>query len=146
MIDRGPESMDGFLNGLKGKIAEFATMDQLEDAGWSAVEIAQDTTQAVWDPPGISPEGTPEYWQVKNVGADQAGHIQQLMVENPDVNFALNSEVYDRITESATETAERMMRVMLRTGLRVGECFLLRSADILFNQGPAEGRRRPPRD
>ncbi len=44
-------------------------------------------------PTGISPEGTPEYWQVKNVGADQAGHIQQLMVENPDVNFALNSEV-----------------------------------------------------
>ena len=93
MIDRASESMDGFLNGLKGKIAEFATMDQLEDAGWSAVEIAQDPTQAVWDLRGISPEGTPEYWQVKNVGVDQAGHIQQLMVENPDVNFALNSEV-----------------------------------------------------
>ena len=31
------------------------------------------------------------------------------MVDNPDVNFAINSEVYDRITESAPELAERMM-------------------------------------
>ena len=50
-----------------------------------------------------------EYWQVKNVGADQAGDIQQLMVENTDVNFALNSEVHDRIAESAPELAERML-------------------------------------
>ena len=109
MIDRGPESMDGFMNGLKGKIAEFDARDQLQGAGWSDVEIAQDPTQAVWDIRAVSPEGTLEYWQVKNVGVDQAGGIQQLMVENPDVNFALNSEVYGRVAESAPELADQMM-------------------------------------
>ena len=33
MIDRGPESMDGFMNGLKGKIAEFDARDQLQGQG-----------------------------------------------------------------------------------------------------------------
>ena len=28
------------------------------------------------------------------------------------------------------------MRVMLRTGLRIGECLSLRSADLRFNQDP----------
>ena len=109
MIDRGPESMEGFMNGLKGKIAEFDARDQLQEAGWSDVEVAQDPTQAVWDIRAVSPEGTLEYWQVKNVGAEQAGNIQQLMTENPDVNFALNSEVYGRVAESAPELVERMM-------------------------------------
>ena len=109
MMGRGHGSMDGFMNGLKGKIAEFDTRDQLQNAGWSEVDIARDPTQSVWDIKAISPEGTLEYWQVKNVGADQARNIQHLMVDNPDVNFALNSETYDRIAESAPELAERMM-------------------------------------
>ena len=39
MMDRGPESVQGFINGLKGKVAEFRTKDLLEDNGYTNVTL-----------------------------------------------------------------------------------------------------------
>ena len=70
MMDRGPESMDGFISGLKGKLAEFQAQDQLTDAGWTNLSIASDPTQAVWDISGINPDGVETLIQVKTGAAD----------------------------------------------------------------------------
>ena len=40
MIGRGPESMQGFINGLKGKVAEFNAKDVLEAKGYTNVRLA----------------------------------------------------------------------------------------------------------
>ena len=109
LMEEGPDSMAGFLSGLKGKMAEFQAADQMEGAGWTDVVISPNPTQAVWDIQAVSPEGGLEFWQVKNVLAEQAGSIRQLMVDNPDVNFAVNSEIYERISQSVPALAERMM-------------------------------------
>ena len=108
MIDRGPEAMDGFINSLKGKIAEFQVQDQLTEAGWTNVTIASDPTQSVWDIHGISPEGTLEYWQVKTGAESYAGEIQGLMLDNPDLNFAVSTEIYDQIADSTPELIGQM--------------------------------------
>ena len=49
MMDRGPESMGGFVSGLKGKVAEFQALDQFAEAGWTNLSIASDPTHPVWD-------------------------------------------------------------------------------------------------
>ena len=35
VMDRGEESMTGFMSGIKGKAAEFGAADQLREAGWT---------------------------------------------------------------------------------------------------------------
>ena len=35
VMDRGEESMTGFMSGIKGKAAEFGAADQLGEAGWT---------------------------------------------------------------------------------------------------------------
>ena len=97
MMDRGPESMEGFINGLKGKVAELDLVDQLEQNGFTNVEIAADPTQPVWDVRGVSPEGENVLIQVKTGVADYASDLQSLIVDNPDVQFAVSSEIYDKL-------------------------------------------------
>lgn len=57
MMARGDESMTGFVNGIKGKAAEFGAADQLRDAGWTNVEIAADSNQPVFDIAARRPVG-----------------------------------------------------------------------------------------
>ena len=97
MMDRGPESMEGLLNGIKGKVAEFDVAEQLEQSGFTNVEIAADPTQQVWDIKAISPEGEEVLVQVKTGAADYASEIQGLVADNPDIQFAVSSEIYDQI-------------------------------------------------
>ena len=40
VTDRGADAADGFLSGLKGKVAEFNTVDLLESMGYADVQIA----------------------------------------------------------------------------------------------------------
>ena len=108
MMDRGPESMDGFISGLKGKLAEFQAQDQLTDAGWTNLSIASDHTQAVSDISGIDPEGMETLIQVKTGAADYAEEVQNLMAENPDLHFAVSAEIYQRIADSAPDALAQL--------------------------------------
>ena len=108
MMDRGPESVEGFMIGLKGKLAEFQAQDQLAAAGWTNLSIASDPTQAVWDISGINPEGVETLIQVKTGAADYAYEVQDLISENPDLHFAVSAEIYNRIAASAPEYLGQM--------------------------------------
>ena len=112
MMDRGEASMQGFINGIKGKLAEFNAAEQLRDAGYTNVTIAENSTQPVFDITAIPPGGGAEVsWQVKTGGADYASEVLDAMKRSPDVHFAVSSEIHDQISESAPEMAERMLEL-----------------------------------
>lgn len=112
MMDRGDDSMTGFISGIKGKAAEFGAADQLRDAGWSAVEIAPDPDQPVFDITGIPPDGEDTVSiQVKTGAAEYAQEVRDAMAEAPDVHFMVSSEIYDRIAESTPDAVDRMMDI-----------------------------------
>ncbi len=109
LAERGEESMRGFAEALRGKMAEFDAVEQLEQAGFSDVRLSPNATEGGWDIQSVAPDGTEQLWQVKNVGAEQAGAVGDLFADNPGVNFAVNSEIYDRLVGSAPELADRLM-------------------------------------
>ena len=110
MMERGEGSMTGFISGVKGKVAEFSVADQLRDAGWTGVEVAPNPTQPVFDITATPPEGgTTILWQIKTGGAERANEVTGAMAEAPDVQFAVSSEIYERITDSTPEAADRLM-------------------------------------
>ena len=101
---RGEESADDLINGLKGKLAEIETAEKLEQSGWfTRVEIAADPTQPIWDVSAVSSEGQQLFWQVKTGSAERAGEIQSQMMDNPDLGFAVSTEIYDRIAERSPD-------------------------------------------
>ena len=108
MMDRGPESMEGFLNGVKGKVAEFHTKGLLEDQGYTNVELAANPTQPVWDIRAIDPNGQEVFVQVKSGAAEYAGDVQDLMIQHPDVHYAVSSEIHAVISEDAPELVDRL--------------------------------------
>ena len=108
VIGRGEESAEGLVYGLKGKFAEIQAKNILEQNGYTDVEIPTDSTQPIWDVSAISPEGEQVFWQVKTGAAERGGEIQSLMIENPDVNYAVSTEIYDRIAERSPDLIDRM--------------------------------------
>ena len=108
MMERGPESMQGFLSALKGKAAEIDLADALEQNGFTNVSIAEDPTQPLWDISAIGPDGQEVFIQVKTGASDYAGEVQNLMAENPDIHYAVSTEIYDKIAESAPELVDRL--------------------------------------
>ena len=111
MMDRGPESMGGFVSGLKGKVAEFQALDQFAEAGWTNLSIASDPTHPVWDISGINPEGVEIQIQVKTGAADYAYKIQGHIAEEPDLHFAFGAEIYNQIAASTPEYLDRITKL-----------------------------------
>ena len=110
MMDRGEGSMTGFISGVKGKVVEFSAADQLREAGWTSVEVAPNPTQPVFDITATPPRGGAEiHWQVKTGGAERAHEVADAMAENPDVQFAVSSEIYGSIADSTPEAVDRMV-------------------------------------
>lgn len=108
IAEGGNESLTGFISALKGKVAELNFAEDLEARGFSNVEIAADPTQPVWDISAISPEEQEVLFQVKTGLSDRAGEVQQLMTENTDVQYAVGTEIYDRIAERSPELIDQM--------------------------------------
>ena len=108
MLERGEQSADGFFNGLAGKIGEINTAEMLEKQGYTNVSIAEDPTQPVWDISAISPDGENVFIQVKTGTAGYAGEVEPLMIDNPDVHYAVSSEIYDRIADRSPELIDQM--------------------------------------
>ena len=109
MINRGERSTGGFLSGIKGKLAEIQYQDLLEQNGYTDVVIPDDPTQPVWDISAVSPNGEPVLIQVKTGAASYASEVQDLASENVGINYAVSSEIYEKIVENSPEFADRMV-------------------------------------
>ena len=108
MTESGDASVTGFISGLKGKIAEIQTKEALEQDGFTNVSIAADPTQPVWDISAVSSDGEQVFWQVKTGLADRAGEVEALIADNPDLSYAVSTEIYDRIAERSPDLVDRM--------------------------------------
>ena len=108
MLERGEGSSDGFVSGIKGKLAEIRYQDLLEQNGYENVIIPDDPTQPVWDISAVYPGDDPALFQVKTGLEGRAGAVQDLMAENVDVDFAVSSEIYEKIVENSPELADRL--------------------------------------
>ena len=108
MMESGSKSMEGFVNGLKGKVAEFDTKELLEARGWTNVEIAPDPTQPVWDISAVDPDGQVILIQVKSVAEGSVSEIQGLIEANSNIHYYVSTEVYDKIAGRAPDLVDRM--------------------------------------
>ena len=87
-----PDAQEGFINGIKGKIAELEVRDQLTEVGCT-VEFPESATHPGIDLIATSPEGLQVPIQVKHGGEGYAGEVTNRMMENPDVYFMVNPEI-----------------------------------------------------
>ena len=108
MVERGPQSVRGFVSGLKGKVAELHTKDLLEDRGYTDVTLAPDATQKVWDISAIDPDGQEVLISVKSYGSESAGKVQALVEANPTIEYFVSAEVYDKIVGQTPDLAGRL--------------------------------------
>ncbi len=111
ILQRGGNSYDNFLNPLKGKLAEINAKDMLEERGYLNVEIASNPNQPVFDITGNAPNGDPIAWQVKTGNTDYASDVQSRMLENPDIDFLVSTEIHDRIAERSPELIDQMVNI-----------------------------------
>ena len=95
---RGEGSTEGFMNGIKGKMAELDAKDYLEQQGFQDVQIAADPTQPVWDISAIGENGEQVLFQVKTGAGSYAGDVVGAMEASPNVEFLVNSEIYNWIS------------------------------------------------
>ena len=107
IIERGDVSMENFISPLKGKIAEINFAEQLKETG-STVSIHPNPTHSVSDITEITPDGVTRLWQVKSYAEDNAYKVEDLMGDNPDINYAVSTEVYNQIAEPALDTVNRI--------------------------------------
>ena len=108
---RGEQNATGLINGLKGKLAEIQAVEQFEHKGFTDVAIAENPTQPVWDISATSPNGEQVLIQVKTGAAGYANKVQGLMAENVDIDFAVSSKIYEKITENSPGFADRMIDI-----------------------------------
>ena len=108
----GEGSVTGFINPLKGRLAEFKAESVLEERFPDYdFTLASDPTQSVWDLRGIGPEGQEILVQVKTGGASYAGDVLERMEEAPDVVFAVSSNLYAQLTEKGPELSNRLINL-----------------------------------
>ena len=108
MSQQGRDATEGFLNALKGKVAEIDTKNMLEERGYTDVNIAQNPTQPAWDVSATTPDGEPILWQVKTGNAGYASNVEPLMQGNPDISYAVSTEIYDKISEQSPGLIDQM--------------------------------------
>ena len=107
MKERGTSSVTGFESNLKGKVAELKTESALEERfPGGDFELAESATQPGWDVIGRFPDRPDLFVQVKTGSASEAVDAMQA---NPDVAFAVSSEIYDRIAETHPELLGRIV-------------------------------------
>lgn len=108
IAERGPEAVEGFISGLKGKFAEFTAQGMLEERGLTDVVISDNPIQQIWDISALTERGEEIFFQVKTGAADYAGEVIEAMEKAPGVDFLVSSEIYDRITERVPELVDRL--------------------------------------
>lgn len=110
MVERGPESVTGFIASLKGKLAELRLVDHLEQEFPDyTFALAASPNQPGWDISVLGPDGADAFVQVKVGGADYAGDVLTRMQADPDVLFAASSEIRSEILASHPELVSQFV-------------------------------------
>ena len=110
MLERGPESVQGFISGLKGKVAELHAKDMLEARGYGNVRLASSSNQEGLDITALAPGGQYVSIQIKSGTSLSVSDLQRLIEEAPaDRHFALGTELYDKVVASGMETGDEVI-------------------------------------
>lgn len=115
MVERGPESVTGFISNVKGKLAELRISEHLQQEfpGYP-FNIADSQNQPVWDISAISPDGLDEVLiQVKVGGVEYASDVLIRMQNDSDVLFAVSNEIRERILSNHPELAAQFVNLDL---------------------------------
>ncbi len=112
MVARGPESVQGFVSALKGKVAEVRAEEVLEQRfpGYD-FKLAASPNQPVWDLKGTSPEGEDIFVQVKTGTEEYSDDVLEAMQDSPDVTFAVSTEIYTSLGQSNPELVGRLIEI-----------------------------------
>jgi hypothetical protein len=109
VMERGPESVGGFISTIKGKLFEIQLPDMLQHTfpgnSWS---LAENPNQPVWDLVGHGHDGVDVLVQAKMGAASYAAGVVERAHHSPDVIFALSHEIYQKITAVAPELTNHM--------------------------------------
>jgi hypothetical protein len=113
ILDKGDASVGGFVSNLKGKVFEIELTDKLEsiypDFDFS---IATDPTNPIWDIKGVNVHDGTEFLIQAKMGASQyATDVIERMQDNPNVLFAVSSEIHDKIVSAMPNLADQFINV-----------------------------------
>lgn len=120
MVASGDSSARGFVNRLKGTVAEIESVPLLEkEFPGFKFELASSPIQEGYDLIGRGPEGAEDILvQVKAGGVSYAGDVMERMEETPsDIVFALNVELHEKVLEKMPEASDRLRN----TGIEIDE-------------------------
>lgn len=111
VVDRGEQSVTGFISNLKGKVAELEAPSLLAERFPNyEFTLASDPTQPIWDIRGVGPEDVQDLLvQVKFGSASYAPQVLERMEETPNVLFAVGQEIYNKILEASPELSSRLV-------------------------------------
>ena len=111
MLEAGDSAQRGFISGLKGKLAELDAKDILQQQGYTNVEIAANPTQSAWDISAVNSEGEQELFQVKTGAENYAYQVSDALEAQPDINFMVSSEIYNRIVDTSPASIDRLIDI-----------------------------------
>ncbi|WP_214786067.1 DUF456 domain-containing protein [Exiguobacterium sp. s183] len=109
----GEQSVQGLINGLKGKYFEQHVHEQLSDQYPEyKFQIAELSNQPIWDIKGIH-NGTGEelFIQVKMMNSKRVHDLKEIMKENPDIYYATSTEIREKILEHSPELMEQFIPI-----------------------------------
>lgn len=108
MTGSGEQSMTGFISGIKGKLAEIQVANQLEQNGFTDVEIAASATEPIWDISAVNEFGETIFFQVKTGAESYANDVINALEATPGLDFHVSSELYHHISEAAPDLVDRI--------------------------------------
>ena len=115
MLERGPQSVTGFMNNLKGKLGELRTKEMLEDLNPDyQYDVAPVLNQPFWDIQEIDPDGVVSNVIQVKIGAESyASEVIERMENAPSVSFALSQEVFKKVSETRPDLLPQAMNTQI---------------------------------
>lgn len=110
---KGPENALGFLNALKGKMAEYEINDRLgeffpNETGLE-FQISASPIQEVFDHFAVTQGNVEILVQTKMKVAAAAGDVIDRMESAPEVFFAVSTELFDKLTSQRPDLVEHLL-------------------------------------
>ena len=112
MVNRGEESVGGFISNIKGKLGELRIQEHLQQEfpGYS-FQIADAQNQPDWDILATGPDGTEVPIQVKIGDEEYAGEVLARMQEDSDVLFAVSNEIRSKISSEHPTLSDQFIDI-----------------------------------
>ncbi|GIK22778.1 MAG: hypothetical protein BroJett005_21920 [Ignavibacteriota bacterium] len=111
MIEKGGDSVTGFIGNLKGKLWEIKLQEEyLPDYfGGGEFSISSNPIQKIFDITGTLPSGEEILIQAKMGAASYVSNVASRMEADPDVLFALSNEIQDKIIENYSHLSDQFL-------------------------------------